>query len=397
MPVAHAPAAAEVTDKPATNTHRAQRRGLPPLRRGVPLGRHNLLADPRRLIASVLGVGLAVMLILLLDGMWAGLQKQATAYTDHAGADLYVLQPGIRDLTGGVSALPLSTVDTVRAEPGVTWAAPIRTAFVIVQLHGRKVAVYVVGSVPGQPGGPWSLASGRVARADGEIVIGRVLARRHGIGVGDSLDLMGHPMRVVGISRTTGFMFDYVFVTHDALDRMSATPGQTSAILVGTSTPTATAARLRGAGLNVLTRDEVAANDRKIVTGIFGSPIRLMVAIGLIGGTLIIALTAYTAIIERRREYGIVKALGARTSRLVTLAFGQTLALSVLGLLAGGALFLAGRAVIAQTRPQFSVLLTTGGMVRAVLVTLVMAAIAAIVPARRLAALEPAVAYRSSP
>ena len=36
---------------------------------GVPLARRNLFADRRRLAAGVIGVGLAVMLILLLDGM----------------------------------------------------------------------------------------------------------------------------------------------------------------------------------------------------------------------------------------------------------------------------------------------------------------------------------------
>ena len=41
----------------------------------VPLARRNLFADRRRLAASVTGVGLAVMLILLLDGMWAGIRQ----------------------------------------------------------------------------------------------------------------------------------------------------------------------------------------------------------------------------------------------------------------------------------------------------------------------------------
>src|SRR5262245_64492259 len=121
----------------------------------VPLARRNLLADKRRLAASVTGVGLAVMLILLLDGMWAGIRAQTTLYTDRVGADLYVLQPGVRDLTAGAGTLPLATLDTVRADPGVAWAAPVRTAYAILQLHERKVAAYVVGAVPGEAGGPW--------------------------------------------------------------------------------------------------------------------------------------------------------------------------------------------------------------------------------------------------
>jgi putative ABC transport system permease protein len=363
--------------------------------RRVPLARRNLLADRRRLGAGVVGVGLAVMLILLLDGMWAGLQGQATVYSERSGADLYVLQPGVRDLTAGASTLPPRTLDTVRSDPDVAWAAPVRTAYVILQLHARKVAAYLVGSVPGEGGGPWSMAAGRAPVADDEITIDTVLGDRHGVGIGDRLEVMGRALRVVGLSHSSGFMLSYVFVTHAALDQLTASADKTSFVLVGTAEPGAVAGRLGAQGLNVLGRDEVSANNLTFATGIFGSPLRLMVGIGLAAGTMIIALTAYTAIVERRREYGIVKAMGATRRRLVGLAVAQTLTLAALGLVAGGVLFVAGRALINATRPQFAVVLTAGGAGRAVVAAMVMALVAAVIPARRLAALEPAAAFRS--
>jgi putative ABC transport system permease protein len=365
---------------------------------GVPLARRNLFADRRRLAAGVVGVGLAVMLILLLDGMWAGMRAQAGLYTDRAGADLYVLQPGVRDLTAGTSQLPLSTVDTVRADPGVAWAAPVHTAYIILALHGTKVAPYVVGSLPGQQGGAWSLAAGRAPTADDEIVPDRILAARHGIGVGDTLEVAGRRFRVVGLAdHSYGFMIPFVFVTHGAVDEVSGTPGRTSFVLVGTDEPAAVSARLRAQGLNVLTRGQVAANNLRVATGIYGSPIRLMAGIGVAAGTLIIALTGYTAVVEHRREYGIVKAMGASGWRLIRLAVAQTFALAVLGLGAGWVLFLAGRAVLAASRPQFAVVLTSGAVGRAALAALAMALIAGVIPARRLAGVEPAAAYRSAP
>jgi len=97
---------------------------------------------------------------------------------------------------------------------------------------------------------------------------------------------------------------------------------------------------------------------------------------------------------ERRREYGIVRAIGARASTLTALAVRQTLALAVLGLLAGGALYLAGRALISAWRPQFSIVLTSGALARAVAAALLMGLVAAVVPARRLIATDPASAYR---
>ena len=364
--------------------------------RRVPLARRNLMADKRRLLASVTGVGLAVMLILLLDGMWAGIKAQTGLYTDKAGADLYVLQPGMRELHDG-GVLPTSAVDEVRQVPGVDWASPVRGTHVILELHGTKLAPYLVGTAPGGRGGAWSIGEGRAVQGDGEIVVDSVLAKRHSIDVGERIDVMDRSFRVVGLSSdTSGFMTSYVFVTHAATDQLFAAQGTTSYVLVGAADPAGARDRLRAAGFNTLTADEIAANAEELASGIFSGPLRLMVVVAFAAGTLVIALTAYTTIIERRREYGIVKALGARRGRLVAMAVGQTVVLALLGLVAGGLLFLAGREIIVSARPQFAVLFTTGAMVRATAAALVMALLAAVVPARRLARLEPATAYRGS-
>lgn len=371
-------------------------RARPSVGRRVPLARRNLTADRRRLLASVVGIGLAVMLILLLDGMWAGIKAQTRLYTDRAGADLYVLQDGMRELHDG-GVLPLGIVDEIKAIPGVDWAEPVRGTHVILELHGTKLGPYLVGTAPGAPGGAWSIARGRNVRAGDEIVLDSVLADRHGVGVGDHIDLMGRSFEVVGLSaETSGFMTSYVFTTRAATDQLFAAPGTTSYVLVGASDPGAVRARLTAAGYNTLTADEIAANAEEVASGIFGGPLRLMVIVAFSAGTLIIALTAYTAITERRREYGIVKALGARRGRLVAVAVSQTLALALLGLLAGGLLFVAGRELIVAARPQFEVAFTSGAALRAAGAALVMALLAAIVPARRLARLDPATAYRGS-
>ena len=56
----------------------------------VPLARRNLFAEPRRLAASAAGVGMAIMLILLLDGLWAGIEANITTYEDNVGAGRFL-------------------------------------------------------------------------------------------------------------------------------------------------------------------------------------------------------------------------------------------------------------------------------------------------------------------
>ena len=359
----------------------------------VPLARRNLLADPRRLVASAAGVGLAIMLILLLDGLWAGIKTNVTTYEDHVGADLYVAQAGTHNFYGAISVIPTSTVDAVRADPGVDWAVPVRGFFSITDLHGRKAPTFVIGSIPGARGGAWALSSGRAPRRDDEVVVGRVIAKRHGLRLGDRMMIMGRRFTIVGTG-SDAFMASFVFMTHAATDDLLAAPGTTSFVLVGTKTPDAVRARLRSTGLAVLDRNELAKNDLALMTRAFGVPLRVMVAVAFAIGSLVIALTAYTAIAERRREYGIVKAIGARGRYLLVLALQQTMLIATVGLAAGGLLFLAGRAVITWARPQFVVLATSYGITRAVGAAVLMGVLAAVIPARRLAKLEPATAYR---
>jgi len=361
--------------------------------RAVPLARRNLLAEPRRLAAAAGGVGMALMLILLLDGLWAGIQANITTYEDNVDAELYVAQPGTRNFFGAVSVLPADTVEAVRADPDVEWAEGVRGFFSITQLHDRKVPTYVIGSTPGRRGGPWELRSGRAPQADDEVTIGTVLADQHGLAVGDELDIMGRRFRVVGTT-TDAFMASFVFMTHDATDGLLRAPETTSFVLVGTEAPGAVRARLEASGLNVLDRDELARNDLALMARAYEVPLRVMRGVALVIGSLVIALTTYSAIVDRRREYGIVKAIGAGGRHLVGLAVRQSMLVATAGLLTGGLLFVAGRALIGALRPQFVILATTGNIGRAVGAALLMALVAAIVPARRLARLEPATAYR---
>lgn len=365
--------------------------------RRVPLARRNLLADWRRLIAGVLGVGVALMLVLLLDGLRQGIESSATAYVDNVGADLYVTQPGVANFLGETSVLPRNTVETVKATAGVDWAAPVRGQYVVFELHGKKIAAYAVGSVPGESGGPWSLASGRTAKRDDEIVVDSALAQRHRLGLGEELEVGGARFRIVGTSRgTSAAMTGFVFVTHAATDKLLRSPDTTSYVLVGTSEPRAVKQRLEAAGLEVFDRETLEGNDRRLFTGIFSAPLDLMVAVAFVAGTLVVALTVYTSVTERRREYGIVKALGAGGRSLIALVIRQTLLLGLTGLAVGALLYLGAEWLLGRIRPQFPVSLTTASALRALGAATVMALLASIIPARRIAAADPASVYRGS-
>lgn len=223
-----------------------------------------------------------------------------------------------------------------------------------------------------------------------------LLADRHGLGLGDRLPVLGRPLRIVALTTDTAmFMTPLVFLTGQGLTELVRKPGTTGAVLIGTDRPVQVAARLRAAGLTVRSTAELHAASLRLATRIFGAPVRLMVGVGFVAGTLIVALVAHTLLAEQRRDLGVLKALGAGSGRLRRVAVAETAALTGLGALAGVVLMLAGQAVIAAWRPQFPIVITSATLTRTALVAAAMALLAAWLPAHRLARLDAASAFRS--
>lgn len=361
----------------------------------VPLGRRLMTARRTRLGAGVVAIGLALMMILLLDGLWAGVQERATAYEDNLGAQLVVVAPGTESLFSDRSTLPGEVADAVAAVPGVTGTTRARTMYTILELHGGKAAAAVVAFTPGGAGGPWDLAAGRPP-ADGEVAVDRLLAEEHDLGLGDSLPVMGRNLRVVGLTDDTAmFMTPLIFTTESTLTGILGATGTTGVVLVSTENPDAVAERLRSQGLTVRTPAELAGAARELTTRIFGGPIRLMVAVAFAAGVLIVALVSYTVVAEQRRELGVLKAIGASTVRLRLVTLTMTLGFSLIGGLVAAALLAVARVVVTAWQPTFLVAITPTALGRTAVAAAAMALLAAWVPARQVSRVDAATAFRS--
>lgn len=365
----------------------------------VPVTRRLLAARPVRTAAGAVGIGMALMLMLLLAGLWAGVQDRVTTYDDHLHADLVVVPPNTANLFADPGVLPAPTVRAVASVPGVEEAATLRTMYLILELPHGKAAVAAVASDPASTlGGPWAFTSGRAPRTVDEVAVDALFADQHGLDIGSRLPMLGHPMRVVGLTDDTAlFMTPLVFTTTDAMNQMLRSPDTTGSVLVSTPDPDATSQALDEAGYTVRTPAELRAASLTQATRIYGSPVRLMVGVAFIAGTLIVALVAYTRVVEQQRDLGVLKALGASPGRIRRIAVTQTITLTGLGALAAVVLFLLARTVLAWWRPAFPVELTGTTVTQTVLAAAAMSVLAAWLPAHRLARMDAASAFRSQP
>ncbi len=363
------------------------------------LARRNLLKDKTRMMLCVGGVALAVMLILVLNGFLAGLYSQITSYLDNSPGSVVVAQEDVVNLLGATSLLPVGMTQQVEDVEGVKEAYPILSQFVILDLHGKKQPAYMVGYVPGQTSGPWELMAGRLPASEQEMVFDRVLADRHGLEIGDAVEVLGKDFTIVGLSNgTTSWMTSFFFVRKSAAENLLLTPGATSFILLSKTDDEHLDDFLRQLnhldGINALTKKEMAANDLKLFAKVFSAPLKLMVGIAFLVGTMIVGLVIYTITVERQREYGVLKAIGASNTVLYMVVLTQALAAASLGTITGVLMAYGVSQWIMGVRPQFLIIFDPSDVGLALLAGLGMALIAAFFPARVVARLAPAEVFR---
>jgi putative ABC transport system permease protein len=91
-----------------------------------------------------------------------------------------------------------------------------------------------------------------------------------------------------------------------------------------------------------------------------------MVAIAFLVGTLV-GLVIYTATIERQREYGVLKAIGARNGLLYRTVTTQALIAAGVGSILGVALAFGLAQLIMTSQPQFLIVFESSAVIQSLL------------------------------
>ena len=368
--------------------------------RAVPLARRNLFQDRRRAALAVGGTAVALVLVLVLNGVFAGTMRQVTAYLRNLPADLVVSQRGVRTMHMSASALGPTSVEQVRAVDGVAWAAAIRFTTATVRGGSGRQLSYVIGyDTPDGRGGPRDLVSGHVP-SRGELVLDKIAADQLGLELGDRVEVLGRSFTLSGLSRDgTSLINTTAFIANADFAAIRG-PG-VSYVLVGTR-PNADARNVAKRiaalvpGTTVQTRDTMADQEGRIVRDMGTDVMQIMTAIALAIALAVVTLTLFTATLAKLREYAVVKALGARQRRLVMTVVAQGLWTTALALVVAVVLTLAIAAVVGAATPNVRLAIEPATVARVGAAVVVIGVLGALVPLHRLARLDPATAFRSS-
>lgn len=364
------------------------------------LAYRNLFQSRVRLAMSVGGVALALMLVLALDAIMTGAEKRLTAYIDNSEADVWVAQSGVRNLHMVSSWMPASVTGEVEDVQGVDSVTPIMYLTAPVGAGSDQNLAYVIGlPKDAAMGNPWRIVGGRAIPEPGEAVIDSSVAERSGIKLGDKVKILGQKLEVTGLAEGTSTLTNSVaFISMEDFERVRG--GQVVSFVLAKvepgRSPEAVAERIEKdvGGVTAQTRAAFAEQERRLVNDMAGDLLAIMNLAGFMTGLAVVALTVYTATIARRSEYGVLKALGAPNARLYGVVLAQALFSVALGFAVGLAFTLVLTAFVPLLGSNLPMQVGGQSLIKVGSVSLVIAALAAIIPIRQIAGLDPATVFR---
>lgn len=320
----------------------------------------NILQKRVRSAISVLAVGIGTALLLVLVGVTRGSIDEVARRIQNVGGDIIVQQAGATSflaLKSGI--LPARYGERLRAIPGVaavspvvTWTTTFRNQFYVV--YGIDPAQF--SSI----GGGLEIVAGRALRGAGEVVVDSRLAASAGLALGERIEILGSTFEIVGVSkegigaRIFFLMSELQSMLHQE-ERVSLFFVRCTSPAVVKATVAAIEADLKGVRCQILEgfADEMARS----MSGL-RQFIGAVTASTLVVSLLVIALAMYMTILEKTREIGILKSLGASRRLIMGNIVLESVLLTGCGVLAGYALTLAAVGALRAWYPLLTVEVT---------------------------------------
>lgn len=157
--------------------------------------RHHLA----RFVLTTVGIGLLLMIVMGMGGIYRGLITEATLLVDRIGADLWLVQGNTRGPFAEISRVAANLEDRARAVPGVVGARRFVSHTVQRAHHGRPLRIVVQGLSWPEDRGAWlPLVAGRpLGQAHYEMIADRTL----GLALGETIQLGKDHYTVVGLTQ----------------------------------------------------------------------------------------------------------------------------------------------------------------------------------------------------
>ncbi|MGA3104672.1 MAG: ABC transporter permease [Terriglobales bacterium] len=359
----------------------------------------NLVHRPVRSLISIVAVALEVTLILLIVGLSLGMLRDNRTRNAGIGADVIVLPPGSSFIAGLTGApMPVKIGEVLAKLPHVTSVAPvvttIGTAGTVEIIAGIDLRSYesLSGGFHFLEGGPFQQPY--------DVLVDDLFAQSKHVKVGDTIDILNNKFRISGIvERGKGAR---KFVQMSTLQDLIGAKDKATIFYLKLDDPANADAVVdeikRVPGMERHTVNTMASYLAAMSTSnipLLSTFINVVVGISMVIGFIVIFQAMYTAVMERTREIGILKSMGASKFYIVNVVLRETFLLALAGIILGIGISMASRVALAHKFPLMQVVVDGGWIIRATVISIVGALLGALYPAFKAAQKDPidALAY----
>mgnify|MGYP000627927161 CR=1 FL=1 len=357
----------------------------------------NLFQEKIKLFISIMGVAFSVLLIMVLMGVYQGLNTKLGEYIQTVPADLWVAQEGSKNLFDSTSVLSATAKAQIEQVEGVNSVKVFNGRQITVNVNGVEKRAFVVGLGGNSGAVSPKIVEGTADIKSGEIILDRSLKDAK---LGQEVTVGGQTFKVAGITEGGNVLIvTYAFMHSDDATKLFKQDGVVNYFIVNAADDADIARVVKGIETAVPdTRAMGTAafinNTTSVVKEVFLPIIAVLSLIGMAVGITVIGLTIFTSTLEKAKEYGVLKAIGIRDSQLYKIVLQQSLITSVIGFMVGAALGLGLTELAMKFVPEFVSSIQTKDVVLLFIATIVMGAIAAFLPARRITKIDPAEVFK---
>ncbi len=343
----------------------------------------NVLHRPVRTIVSVIAVGVEVALVILIVGLTSGLLQETAKRIEGVGADIMLQPPSASVFLAFSGApMPVKIGDKVREMRYVQAVAPVLLQF--SSSGGVDVLYGIDPQTFRDVSGGFVFLEGHDMGGPDDILVDDWAARAKHVTVGGTLRVLDHDFHVAGIvEHGKGAR---LFVPLPTLQDLSGSPDKASVFFVKLTRADHTQAvmdQMRQVFQHYEIRPLKDFLSLMTSAGLPGLDtfVDSMIALAVSIGFLVILLSMYTTVIERTRDIGILKSLGASKAYIIRALLWESVLICGLGIAVGVVMSYITRSLFLSAFPTLSILITLEWILRAAVIAVLGALLGASYPA----------------
>ncbi len=287
-----------------------------------------------RTVLSIVAIAIEVTMILTIVGLSEGMLADAQRRASGIGADIVVRPPGTSVIALSSAPMPQKMVQFIESQPHVTMAVGSMNH----PIGGITVATGIDLEKFRQMSGGFHYLHGGPPREPNEIIVDRYYARQNNLKAGSPLKLMNHDWQVSGIFEEGKLA--RIVLPLGVMQALTGNTGKISQVFVKVDSPANIEAVINE--LKSKLRDYPIYSMQEFISlfSVNNIPglrafIWVIILLSIVVGFMVVFLSMYTAVLERTREIGVLKALGASPAYVLGILIRETLILAVLGSILG--------------------------------------------------------------